>query len=487
MKTLRKLREGLKVTAVDTLGKTIPKSKINSVQGAIMKRDIQGTRQDESTMGAGEIDAGLYTKKNIYPKTKTKSAAVGEDISQRISAIGKSAKDSIGKVIDAIPRPFDSKEVSNDLGIKDKSAQNIQTPNAVRWNSVDPKSSKTKVEQVEIDENSNPAFHNPFSSTKSSSTVDKIQKAKTRKINQPGQGVYKKQTPSTRKRVVNNYMKMLKDIGEQTEYTVKHGDTEHTVNDYDHAVNKARSILAYGKAKEVYIHTNGNPTHKWQLGKHIEKIKEDVDLDEAKRPDRPPPKTNLRVGDKVVADTSKEDYPGGHKQRVGVVTRVGEKGVHIKTSDSNEPEWHPHKIVKKQMNDLDEAGRCWTGYKPKPGKKAYSPGSCVKEDIADFVIGKDTMDSLRKIRKSDTMTKDEKSKAATEFWNKPPSTKSKVAEDNEQLDERGLDVGHQKRQMSKHFDRYIQAVRAGKFNQARMHYKKYNEHKQTLQKTGHTN
>jgi hypothetical protein len=41
--------------------------------------------------------------------------------------------------------------------------------------------------------------------------------------------------------------------------------------------------------------------------------------------------------------------------------------------------------------------------------------------------------------------------------------------------------------MSKHFDRYIQAVRAGKFNQARTHYKKYNEHKQTLQKTGHTN
>jgi hypothetical protein len=24
--------------------------------------------------------------------------------------------------------------------------------------------------------------------------------------------------------------------------------------------------------------------------------------------------------------------------------------------------------------------RCWTGYKRVPGKKAYSPGSCVKED-----------------------------------------------------------------------------------------------------------
>jgi hypothetical protein len=24
--------------------------------------------------------------------------------------------------------------------------------------------------------------------------------------------------------------------------------------------------------------------------------------------------------------------------------------------------------------------RCWDGYKPKPGKKPYSPGSCVKEE-----------------------------------------------------------------------------------------------------------
>lgn len=455
MKTLRNLREGLKVTAVDTLGKTIPKSKINSVQGAIMKRDIQGTRQDESTMSMGEIDSGLYSKKNTYPKTKTKPAAVGEDISQRISAIAKSAKDSVGKVVDSIPRPFDTKEVSKDLGIKDKSAQNSETPNAIRWNNIEPKSSKTKVEQVEVDEASNPAFHNPFSQTKSSSTVEKIQKAKTRKINQPGQGVYKKQTPSTRKRVVNNYMKMLKDIGEQTEYTVKHGDTEHTVNDYDHAVNKARSILAYGKAKEVYIHTNGNPTHKWQVGKHIEKIKEEI--------------------------------------------------------------------------DLDEAGRCWTGYKPKPGKKPYSPGSCVKEEevdeAANWAQQAATAINMKKkgIKpKNEAVTigsvsgrgnihnydrnpgpkdgselenvpfhaKTEKQKklqnALTDLGKKMKETHPKLKEDTEQLDERGLDVGHQKRQMSKHFDRYIQAVRAGKFNQARAHYKKYNEHKQTLQKAGKT-
>jgi hypothetical protein len=29
---------------------------------------------------------------------------------------------------------------------------------------------------------------------------------------------------------------------------------------------------------------------------------------------------------------------------------------------------------------LDEAGRCWTGYKPVKGKDAYSKGSCVKEE-----------------------------------------------------------------------------------------------------------
>jgi hypothetical protein len=29
-------------------------------------------------------------------------------------------------------------------------------------------------------------------------------------------------------------------------------------------------------------------------------------------------------------------------------------------------------------------GRCWPGYKPKPGKKAYSPGSCVKEDLRQW-------------------------------------------------------------------------------------------------------
>ena len=29
---------------------------------------------------------------------------------------------------------------------------------------------------------------------------------------------------------------------------------------------------------------------------------------------------------------------------------------------------------------LDEKGRCWSGYKPVPGKTPYTPGSCKKED-----------------------------------------------------------------------------------------------------------
>ena len=57
--------------------------------------------------------------------------------------------------------------------------------------------------------------------------------------------------------------------------------------------------------------------------------------------------TDLKVGDNVVADTSKEQYPGGHKSRSGKVTRVGQTGVHIQPDDGGEREYHPYKIVKK--------------------------------------------------------------------------------------------------------------------------------------------
>lgn len=38
------------------------------------------------------------------------------------------------------------------------------------------------------------------------------------------------------------------------------------------------------------------------------------------------------------------------------------------------------KNLKTFVQELDEAGRCWTGYKPVKGKKPYSQGSCVKEE-----------------------------------------------------------------------------------------------------------
>lgn len=67
-----------------------------------------------------------------------------------------------------------------------------------------------------------------------------------------------------------------------------------------------------------------------------------------------PPKTDLKVGDRVVADLRKEkNYPTDQKYVSGFVTRIGEKGVHIDPDGGGEPEWHPYKIVKK-------LGESWT-------------------------------------------------------------------------------------------------------------------------------
>ena len=37
--------------------------------------------------------------------------------------------------------------------------------------------------------------------------------------------------------------------------------------------------------------------------------------------------------------------------------------------------------MKRFKDFVTEAGRCWAGHKPVPGKKPYTPGSCVKEDV----------------------------------------------------------------------------------------------------------
>jgi hypothetical protein len=39
--------------------------------------------------------------------------------------------------------------------------------------------------------------------------------------------------------------------------------------------------------------------------------------------------------------------------------------------------------MKRYKHFIEEAGRCWPGHKPVPGKKPYSPGSCVKEETLD--------------------------------------------------------------------------------------------------------
>lgn len=53
---------------------------------------------------------------------------------------------------------------------------------------------------------------------------------------------------------------------------------------------------------------------------------------------------------------------------------------------------------------LDE--RCWPGYKPTPGKKAYSKGSCVKEEREGDAGGADnpvfTKPKMMKLKKEET-------------------------------------------------------------------------------------
>lgn len=44
-----------------------------------------------------------------------------------------------------------------------------------------------------------------------------------------------------------------------------------------------------------------------------------------------------------------------------------------------EPKDAEQKKEEKEAADIDKAGRCWDGYKPAPGKKAYSEDSCVKK------------------------------------------------------------------------------------------------------------
>lgn len=57
--------------------------------------------------------------------------------------------------------------------------------------------------------------------------------------------------------------------------------------------------------------------------------------------------------------------------------------VSVLRSPSHEDDKKEAKIQSKELKEYEDAekskGRCWTGYKPAPGKKPYSKGSCVKK------------------------------------------------------------------------------------------------------------
>lgn len=44
------------------------------------------------------------------------------------------------------------------------------------------------------------------------------------------------------------------------------------------------------------------------------------------------------------------------------------------------------RVIGLLLESKKKKGRCWTGYKPTPGKEPYSPGSCMKESIKKKVI-----------------------------------------------------------------------------------------------------
>ena len=116
---------------------------------------------------------------------------------------------------------------------------------------------------------------------------------------------------------------------------------------------------------------------------------------------------------------------------------------------------------------LDE--RCWPGYKPKPGKQPYSPGSCVKEDLRNWfdpnhpkggwkrvnskgeVVGDCAREpgepkpkcmsnaqraSLSKKEKASAVRRKRKEDPNPERQGDPINVKSKVNENMEQLDEK---------------------------------------------------
>ena len=86
------------------------------------------------------------------------------------------------------------------------------------------------------------------------------------------------------------------------------------------------------------------------------------------------------------------------------------------------PDWYKKKYghMKEETEQVDEAGRCWPGHKPVPGKKPYSPGSCQKEEIEQVD------EDWQKVNKADR-TDGLSQKAVDAYRRENPGSKLKTA------------------------------------------------------------
>ena len=64
-------------------------------------------------------------------------------------------------------------------------------------------------------------------------------------------------------------------------------------------------------------------------------------------------------------------------------------------ADRNELAIRKSALKREAKEDDKKKGRCWTGYKPTPGKKPYSDGSCQKEGW-EMEFYKNSLDQLAK-------------------------------------------------------------------------------------------
>jgi hypothetical protein len=134
----------------------------------------------------------------------------------------------------------------------------------------------------------------------------------------------------------------------------------------------------------------------------------------------------------------------------------------------------------KRLKDFLE-GRCWPGHKPVPGKKPYSPGSCMKEDLRKWFSKTDPEGGWKRINskgeaigpcarepgepkpkcmsneKRASLTKKERASAVATKRKHDPNPerkgapinvsnfgKGKISEDMEQLDEKNVPTSPEK-------------------------------------------